>query len=67
MWMLQNPECSGVSAYELESELMLLSDWCEGRKSQQKEVSLNGSPLNTRDYPISITSVGFLTIPLRMQ
>ena len=46
---------------------MLLSDWCEGRKSQQKEVSLNGSPLNTRDCPISVTGVGFLTIPLRMQ
>ena len=67
MWMLQNPKCSGVSAYELESELMLLSDWCEGRKSQQKEVSLNGSPLNTRDCPIYVTGVGFLTIPLRMQ
>ena len=63
MWMFQNLECSGVSASELEYESMLPSDWYEGRESQQKEASLNGSILNTRDYSIFVIGVGFSTIP----
>ena len=62
MWMSQKLKCSGVSVSELEYESTLLSDWYEGRESQQRELSLNGSILNTRDCQIFVIGVGSLTI-----